>query len=247
MVGIATRDIDYRFNETTMSGYFAVPSDAAQPLPGLLIVHDAWGLTDEVKSLAEKFASLGFAVFCADAWGDRFCPSSEDEIGSSIGAMVHNRAEWQGRISAAFDVLESQPESNAEAIGGLGYCFGGASILEHLRIGGRIHSAVSIHGGLDLLDSGWNASSYEAAVLLCTGSDDPMATESQRATLQQEMSTAGITWEVDLYSHTVHAFTSPKSAHSPRKDLFDYNPLSSQRAWDRTVNFLHETLNPSPA
>jgi len=247
MSGMIARDVEYHFNETRMSGHFVAPSDSRTAHPGVLIVHDAWGLTDEVIEQAHTLSAAGFAVFCADAWGDRFCPSSEEEIGKSIGGMMGDRAEWIGRITEAFRVFASQPEVDPEAIAGIGYCFGGASVLEYVRAGGKASSIVSIHGGLDLLADNWDAPSYNTKVLVCTGFEDPMATEQQRTALQTHLSAAGISWEVDMYSHTVHAFTSPRSAHSPRQDLFAYNPVSAERAWSRTVHFLKETLVPAGA
>lgn len=67
-----------------------------------------------------------------------------------------------------------------------------------------------------------------------------MATAEHRARLQQAMSDAGVDWEVDLYSGTKHAFTSPKAQFSPMPDVIAYHPRNAARAWDATTRFLRE-------
>lgn len=241
MSTLHSRDIEYSYGATQMRGYFTSPA-TNEPLGAVVIIHDAWGLTTEAKANADRFAELGYAVFAADVWGERFCPSGEPEIGPLIGGMVGDRTEWLGRVSAAHETLIAQPEADASKTVMLGYCFGGASALEFARIGGAVRAVVSIHGGLDLLSSGWTAPRGPLSVLLCTGAIDPMATREQREALQLALDEHGIDWEVDLYSNTKHAYTSPSADFSPATDVLGYNPLSAQRTWQRTTHFLAEIL-----
>ncbi|MCW4385667.1 dienelactone hydrolase family protein [Salinibacterium sp. SYSU T00001] len=236
---MTTRDIEYSHDGTRMIGYLSAP-EGAQGRPGILLIHDAFGLSDDMKQLAERYAGLGFAVFAADVWGERTTPTSEPEIGPLIGAMVGDRPRWLARIRAAHEAFEAQPEVDADSIVAIGYCFGGSSALEHLRTGGRLRGVVAVHAGLDLLAPGWEAATASASVLICTGAEDPMATDAMRAELQAGLSGAGIDWELDLYSDTVHAFTNPKSAHSPNPAVIAYNPRSAKRSWQATERFLAE-------
>lgn len=239
MTALTARDVEYTHDGTRMIGYLCAP-EGAERLPGILLVHDAFGLGDDLVETARRYAALGFSVFAADVWGERTTPTSEPEIGPLIGGMVGDRPRWLARIAAAHDAFVAHAGVDPAAIVGIGYCFGGSSVLEHLRGGGGLRGVVSIHGGLDLLASDWSAATTSASVLVCTGADDPMATAEMRAHLQSAMSAAGIDWELDLYSDTRHAFTNPKSAFSPNPDVIAYNRRSAERAWAATERFLTE-------
>ena len=239
MADMIVRDVEYSHDGSRMLGYLCAPSAAVQ-LPGIVLVHDAFGLNEDMIGIARRYAALGFAVFAADVWGDRMTPTSGAEIGPLIGGMVRNRNSWLGRIRAAHDVAAEQPEINGAALVTIGYCFGGSSALEHVRTGGDVLGAVSVHGGLDLLDPSWDQPATAARVLLCTGADDPMATAEMRSQLQESMSGAGLDWELDLYSDTQHAFTNPRSDAPGMPDGVAYNPRSADRAWKSTKRFLGE-------
>ena len=75
---------------------------------------------------------------------------------------------------------------------------------------------------------------------MSVGAADPMATAEQRAQLEQALNGADIDWELDLDSHTTHAFTSRKAQSSPRPDVFAYHPRNAERAWNATTRFLGE-------
>jgi dienelactone hydrolase len=238
---VVLRDVEYTHDDTRMIGAVCAPEEA-ESAPGVLLVHDAFGLSEHMLQIARDLAGRGYAVFAADVWGDRALPTTEEEIGPLIGAMVSDRPRWTARLAAAHRAAADQPEIDGSALVALGYCFGGSSALEHLRNGGDVRGAISIHGGLDLLDpeADWQAVDPTARVLLCSGAEDPMATAEQRTALLHGLSGAGVDWELDLYSGTVHAFTSPQAESSPRPDVVAYHPRSAARAWAATTRFLSE-------
>ncbi|NHT16108.1 dienelactone hydrolase family protein [Cellulomonas sp. IC4_254] len=243
MTAPLTRDVAYEDGPTRMAGLLVAPGDG-QPHPGVLLLHDAFGLSDEMVDVARRLAALGLSVLAADVWGDRALPSTEAEIGPLIGGMVADRGRWMGRVAAAHAAAVAQPEVDPAPLVALGYCFGGAGVLEYVRTGGALRGAISVHGGLDLLAPGWDGATPGSRVLVCTGADDPMATPGMLADLQQGMDGAGVDWEVQIYSGTTHAFTSPRARHSPRPDVVAYHARSSARAWAATTRFLRE-LHPT--
>lgn len=241
MPRLITRDIEYSDGGTRMVGHLAAP-DAGEAKPGILLVHDAFGLTDDLIEQSERFAEIGYAVFAADVWGDRLTPTDQAEIGQLIGSMVSDCETWMGRIRAAHDTMASLEEVDESAICAIGYCFGGSTALEHLRTGASLRGVVGIHAGLDLLSQGWDEADPAARVLICTGAEDPMATAGQRAELEKQLTDVGIEWETNLYSHTKHAFTSPHADDSPLHDVVAYNPRAAARARAATNRFLGDIL-----
>ncbi|KQP01819.1 dienelactone hydrolase family protein [Leifsonia sp. Leaf264] len=238
MSQLASRDVVYSHADIRMIGRLSSPADGVG-LPGVLLIHDAFGLGADMAAIADRYAELGYAVFAADVWGERLEPTSGQEIGGLIGGMASDRAAWMGRIRAAHIAAAAQPEVAADRIAIAGYCFGGSSALEYLRTGGDVLGVVSIHGGLDLVEGDWSDPTSSTRVLLCTGADDPMAAPQHWQPIKAGLTTAGIDWEFDLYSGTRHAFTNPK-ADGLGIPGAAYNARSSARAWARTVAFLDE-------
>lgn len=241
MVSLVRRDVQYSYESTPLIGLVRAPAGLPHA-PSVLLVHDAFGLNEDTVAIAERLAAWGYAVFAADVWGNRTTPSRHEQIGPLIGAMLSNRVEWMGRMSAARDAAAAQPEIDIARLVALGFCFGGSSALEYLRTGGDLIGAVSVHGGLDLLAPGWGGAPAGVSVLLCTGADDPMATAAMRDDLQRDLSAAEVDWEVDLYSDTRHGFTNPKSQFAPAQDVVGYNPRSADRAWRSVASFLAEVV-----
>ncbi|GGD70669.1 dienelactone hydrolase family protein [Microbacterium murale] len=240
MADLTHRDVEYVLGETAMRGLVVAPANA-RALPTVMLIHDAFGLGEDMIAIAEDLAARGLTVFAADVWGDRATPTAQPEIGPLIGAMAGNRHEWHGRIAAAHRIASAQPEVDRGNIALLGYCFGGSSALEFIRTGGRARGVIAIHPGLDLLEDDWSeAAASGVQAYIAVGSIDPMATREQRIRLENALTAADLDWEIDVYSHTTHAFTSPKSQNSPHPELFAHHPRNASRAWRATTGVLDE-------
>lgn len=210
MSDLIERDVEYSTDGVAMTGYFCAPR-ADRRLPGVVLLHDAFGLTAEARTAAARLAVEGRAVFAADVWGGRRSPADGAEIMELIGSMAADRGSWMARVAAAHTAAGRQPELDPDRVATLGYCVGASAALEYLRAGGRTRGVVSIHAGLDLLAPGWEAATRDARVLVCSGSEDPMATPAQWQALKSALTERGIGWELDLYGGAKHAFTDPRS------------------------------------
>lgn len=239
---VVTREVEYEHAGSAMIGSLLATADAGRR-PTVLLLHDAWGLSDWLLGRAEWLASLGYTVFAADLWGDRALPSGEEQIGPLIGALVGERDRWMGRVAAAHAAAAAQPEVAGDAVVALGFCFGGSSALEYLGTGAGLRGAVALHPGLDLLADGSPANPVaDASVLVCVGSEDPMATPEQRDALATSLTATGTDWQLHLYGGAVHAFTNPAGADSPAPHVVAYDPRAATRAFAATEVFLAEVL-----
>ena len=247
MSAITTRDVDYDHAGTRLSGLLLVPESGGHG-GTVVLIHDAFGLAGFSLGAAHRYAAAGYTVFAADMWGDRFAPASESEIGPLIGALVGDHATWLGRTAAAHEAALRQPEVDPRRTAMVGYCFGGSSALEYARSGGDLRGVVAVHPGLDLLPPRAEWSSVaDLRVLVCVGSEDPMATAEQRDALTGGLTRAEVDWELDLYGGAVHAFTNPALTESPAPHVIKYDPRSAARAWQSTQRLLAETLTePDP-
>lgn len=239
MTQLQKQDIEYFHGGTRMLGAYRAPADASESLPGVLVVHGAAGLTDHVIGCAERIAALGYATLAVDLWGDRRLLTNPADIGPMLGRFAGDRNLWMGRFEAARAVLASMPVVDANRLAAVGYCFGGATVLEHVRMAGRLRAVVCVHGGLDLVADDWSAAG-EGEVLICTGAEDPMAKPEDLDRLQRAMSGAGVRWQVDLYSHARHAFTEPDRQGMP--PFAAYDARADRRSWAAMGAILEDTL-----
>jgi len=219
----------------------AFVSEAGVPRPGVLLIHDASGVSEPMKATAHRIAELGYSVLLADLWGEGRTPRSDDEIGPLIGSMVSDRERWVVRVKAGHEALVAHPDVADGPVTAVGYCFGGSSALEYLRHGGELDGVVSFHGGLDAVGTEWTASTGSPArVLVLTGAEDPMAPRDAVVALEDGLSVAGIDWEVTLYGATKHGFTNPHADRAGRPDAIAYDARAARRSWNAFTEFLRE-------
>lgn len=240
MPNIVRKPIDYSFGGVAMSGEMVFDADIAGPRPGVIVVHEAFGLGEHAISNAERLAGLGYAALAMDLWGSRAQITEMPKVMDAIGAMVTDRVTWMGRIDAALQTLASQPEVDAEKLAAIGYCFGGATVLEYARTGGGVLGVGSFHGALNPLGADWSSDRTPGKLLICTGAEDPLVPFSAIAAFRENIAGSGVDWELDIYSGTKHSFTNPTFTGAAANEMIEYNPQSDRRSRDRLDAFLAE-------
>jgi dienelactone hydrolase len=224
-----TQDITYRDGDLTLNGFLAYDETLTGTRPGVLVVHEAWGLGDHAMERARMLAGLGYVAFAADMFGGRRQINDLQEAMGLLGDLRGNPAKLRGRAKAALDVLAAQPQVDGKRLGGIGFCFGGTTVLELARGGHDLAAVVSFHGGLDTAAPAQKGA-VKAKVLVCTGGEDPMIPDSQISAFQDEMRAAGADWQVITYGGAKHSFTNPGA----RSDLIqgvEYHKPTDQRSW----------------
>ena len=206
--------------------------------PGVLVVHEAWGLGDHVKQRANRLAALGYIGFAVDMFGEGKQATETAEGLQRTRALRGNVAALRARIRAAFDTLIARPEVDATRIACIGYCFGGTTSIELARSGAPVAGVVSFHGGLETAKPA-EPGAVKAKVLVCTGADDTFIPPTQIEGFIQEMTHAGADFQVIIYGGAKHSFTNPEADARGMKGLA-YNKLADQRSWDAMLAFFKE-------
>lgn len=238
MTELTAESQHYSHAGTELIGYLVRAQDT--PQPGVLLIHDAFGVSEPMKATARRIAELGYSVLLVDLWGGGTTPGSDDEIGPLIGALMADRELWVGRVRAGHEALRASQDVADAPVTAIGYCFGGSSALEYLRHGGGVDGVVSIHGGLDSVGTDWSVAHPDAKVLVLTGAEDPIAPKDLVNTLEDGLTGAGIDWEVALYGATKHAFTNPMADKAGRPEMLAYNARADRRSWNALALFLEE-------
>jgi dienelactone hydrolase len=233
-----TADIDYRDGSMTCRGFLAYDETKSGRRPGVLLVHEAFGLGEHVIEKAKMIAGLGYVAFAADMFGDRMQVNELPKAIEIITDLLGNPPKLLARAGAALDVLRERPEVDPSRLGGIGFCFGGSTVLNLARSGTDLKGVVSFHGALQT-QAPAKAGAVKASVLVCTGADDPMIPPDQVVAFENEMRTARADWQVISYGNTMHSFTN-KQADGSLNPAILYNEKTDKRSWAAMRDFFQE-------
>jgi dienelactone hydrolase len=236
---IKTQTVEYTADGVKMIGYLAYDDATADKRPGVLVVHEWWGLNDYPKSRARQLAQLGYVAFAADIYGDGKTVTTADEAGKLAGAARANLAGTRARAAAALEQLKANPRVDANRTAAIGYCFGGSVVLEMARAGADLRGVVPFHGAL--ATSMPATAKPKAKLLICHGADDPFIPGEQIAAFLDELRKVGADYQFNMYSGAVHAFTNPDAAKAGLNGVA-YNAEADTHSWEDMKRFFAEVL-----
>ncbi|GAB4171479.1 MAG: dienelactone hydrolase family protein [Geothermobacteraceae bacterium] len=222
---------DYRIDDQTFEGYLISPASGA---PLVLLVHDWDGLTDYEVKRAGMLAELGYAVFAIDMFGKGVRPTARADKKKLTGALYQDRERMRHLLRGAINEARKKGLNLDNAVV-MGYCFGGAVVLELARSGADFKGFVSFHGGL-AIPEGQDYSRTRGSVLVFHGSADKAVSMAQFATMAEDLEKHDVRHEMTTYGGAPHAF-SVFGSNRYRKD-------ADHKSWRRFVTYLQETLNP---
>ncbi|TAL17469.1 dienelactone hydrolase family protein [bacterium] len=236
---VETREVSYTADGVTLKGYLAKPEGAGKR-PGVLVVHEWWGLNGYAKMRARKVAELGYVALAVDMYGDGMTTTDPKVAGEMSGKVGKNPALGMARFKAGMDFLTGDPSVDTGKIAAIGYCFGGTTVLTAARAGLDLRGVVSFHGSLAPVGepAGKN---IKAKVLVCHGGADTFITPAQFDGFLKEMADSGAEWQVNVYGKAKHSFTNPASDAVGMPSL-GYNKTADERSWAEMVMFLKEVL-----
>ncbi len=234
-----TEDIEYRDGALTLRGLLAHDETLEGKRPGIVVVHEAWGLGEHAMERARMLAKLGYVALAADMYGDRRMASDLPAAMELIGDLRSDPAKLRARAGAAVATLKARHDVDASRIAAIGFCFGGTTVLELARGGADVKGVVSVHGGLQTTAPA-QPGAVTPKVLVCTGADDPMIPPSHVVDFEAEMRNAGADWQVISYGGTVHSFTNPDAGKTVRLDGVAYNAQTDRRSWAAMRAFFDE-------
>ncbi|UCE51028.1 MAG: dienelactone hydrolase family protein [Desulfobacterales bacterium] len=219
----------YQVNGQSYEGYFISPSDQA---PFVLLIHDWDGLTDYEVKRANMLADLGYAVFALDLFGAGVRPTDLKDRRQHTGELNKNREKMRALMKGALDAARDKGARIDNAVA-VGYCFGGAAVLELARSGANLKGFATFHGGLKT-PQGQNYSKTRGKILIMHGSADTAITMDQFADLAKELESAGVAHEMITYGGAQHAFTVFGENR--------YQETADKSSWKRFTEFLADTL-----
>ena len=234
---IISKPVEYKHADTVLQGYLAYDDTQKGRRPGVLVVHEWWGLNDYVRSRATKLAQLGYVAFALDMYGKDVWttdPNKAKELSGHLGGTPLLR----GRATAGLEILRRHQLVDPKRIAAIGYCFGGTTVLELAYSGADVVGVVSFHGGLSA-PKPEDEGRIKAKILVLHGAEDAFIPADAITTFQDAMRKANADWQMVYFSGAVHAFTNPGADKVGMKGIA-YNQKADQRSWAYMQVFLKE-------
>jgi len=209
--------IDYKQGDTLLSGLLVYDNAQSGKRPGVLLAHDRTGIAPNAFRDSELIAKMGYVVFVGDIFGKGVVPKNIPEMDAAIAIYNNDRPLMRARAEAGFEVLKSNPMVDTAKIAVVGYCFGGTVGIELAETGAPIVGLVLVHGSFRNF-SAEAAGNIKGPVLILHGAEDPVAPIPEVNAFIDQLRAAKVDWQLELYSGTTHAFTTPKGPSEERAD-----------------------------
>lgn len=212
----------------SLSAYFACPEDTL-PFPGVVIIHEIFGLNDNIREIAQRFAGEGYAALAVDLFstGGRVACMARIFYGMLIHPLENGVV---GDLHAALDFLGSRPEVDAKRLGAIGFCMGGAYALQMACVEGKKLRAASVFYGT-------NPRPLEAVARACpvVGSyPEQDFSASAARQLEPMLEKYHVPHDIKIYPGARHSFFND--------DRPNYHPEAAADSWQRTLAFFNTYL-----
>lgn len=214
-------------------GYLAYPSGVIEPPPAVLMIHEWWGLNDNIKAMANRLAAEGYMVLAIDLYGGQTASNAE-EARQRMLQVVENPEPARENLRQALNFLNI---AQAPAIGTIGWCFGGGwSLNTAMLFPTEVDASVVFYGQVTADEN--KLAAIDAPLLGLFGAEDRGIKVDAVRDFEAALQRLRKDHDIHVYPGVGHAFANPTGNN--------YNEQAAEDAWDRTVAFFAENLKPVP-
>jgi carboxymethylenebutenolidase len=215
-------------------GYLAKPASAKTsakgPLPGLIVIHEWWGLNDNIRGMAKRLAGEGYTALAIDLYGGQTA-DTPDKAKELMGAVLKDTAPGVENVKQAYDFLKTQEK--AAKVGVIGWCFGGGwSLQTALLLPDKIAATVIYYGHLETDKA--KLAPLKMPILGFFGGKDQSIPVASIREFEKTLKDLGKSVEIHIYDDADHAFANASGGN--------YNAKDAEDAWKRTTVFFKKHL-----
>ena len=234
---IKEENVTYGSDSAKLTGFVAYDTNSQAKRPVVLVIHEWWGLNEYVKERSKQLAKMGYLAMAVDMYGDGKMGNNPDEAGKLATPFYTNPALAKSRFDAALEKIKTYPQADTAQIAAIGYCFGGAMVLNMARLGAKLNGVVSFHGNLAGVPTDKNL--LKAAVLVCHGAADPFVKPEEVTSFKKQMDSIGANYTFKTYEGALHAFTNPAATAMGEKFKIPiaYNAAADTASWKDMKEF----------
>jgi carboxymethylenebutenolidase len=225
------QDVQFSSNGATAGGYLATPSSGSGP--GVIVIQEWWGLNDQIRHTADRFAREGFNALAPDFYhGTEIKIGEPDEAGKMLMALNIDRVGKDARGAAQY--LKQHQATRGSKVGVIGYCMGGQlALLAGTVAPDEIGAVVDMYGIHPNVKPDFTK--MAAPALLLFAEKDDFVNADARAAIESQLRQAGVKFDSHVYPGVDHAFMNDE-----RPEV--YNESASEDAWRRALDFFRSSL-----
>ncbi|MFC1748241.1 dienelactone hydrolase family protein [Pseudomonadota bacterium] len=238
---VVSQELDYKSGDTVLKGFIAFDDAIKGKRPGVLVVHEWWGHNDYARKRATQLAEMGYVALAVDMYGDGKQAAHPDDAKKFSSEIAQNMDVGKARFMAAMETLKQNKATDVDKIAAIGYCFGGAVVLQMAREGVDLDGVVSFHGSLGT-SSPAKPGVVKARVLVAHGAEDPFIPGEHILGFIDEMNTAKADYQLMVYSGAKHSFTNPAANQFGAKFSLplEYSKKADEASWADMQRFFEE-------
>ena len=238
---VKTKEIEYKQGDTPLKGFLAYDDAVKGKRPGVLVIHEWWGMNDHARNQATRLAKAGYVAFALDMYGKGKIATHPKDAQAFMEEATKDPGVLAARFNTALDLLKQQPQVDPKRIAVIGYCFGGGVALDMARAGADLDAVATLHGALKPSGAPAEPGRVKAPILVQTGAADPMVPKEQVEAFRKEMKEAGAKVEIITYPNARHSFTNPDAAKAGMEGL-RYDANADRKSWAALLKFLKQAF-----
>lgn len=238
---VITEAVKYREAGEEFTSYVSYDNSLKNKRPGILVVHEWWGLDDYTKRRMEMLAKLGYVAFAVDMYGTAKVTDDPEKAKTWMTEVTTDIEWWRERAMAGINRLKKHKHVDATKIAAIGYCFGGGTVLQLAYGGIEINGVMSFHGSLPIADE-TSFGKIKTNILVAHGNADPFIPRAIVSKFQDTLDKADANWNMISYGKVRHSFTNPKS-DSRGMDALKYDKYADEHSWKAMQHFFDDIFN----
>lgn len=228
---VKSEPVEYEFQGTKLMGVIYYDDAVTEKRPGVMVVHEWWGLDAYEKGRAEMLAKLGYVALACDMYGDGKHTEHPADAGKFAGEVRANKGVWTGRANAGLKVLKGHKACDPKKLAVMGYCFGGTTSLNVALAGTEdVLAVVSFHGALPAPTAD-EVKKVKAKVVVCHGADDTFISAEAIQKFKAPFDAAKVPYVFESYPGAVHSFTVKDSEKKGMQGIA-YNKAADEKSWE---------------
>ncbi len=236
--------VSYQYDDIPLTGYLYWDDAHQEKRPGVLVVHEWWGLNDYAKKRARMLAELGYVAFAADMYGNGQVTDKPDQAREWMQEVTVDVEGWRERALEGLKQLNASGLVSEGEVAAIGYCFGGATVLQMAYANAPVKGVVSFHGALPAAPEEARGN-IDPRILVLHGQADSFVAPEVVTNFRNKLDEAGADWEMNTYGGARHGFTNPDAA-SFGIEALRYDARADRRSWSRMQAFFDDLFKGQP-
>jgi len=226
---------DYYPQEDDVNGYLSLPETATadDPAPAVILIHEWWGLNEDIKQMADDYADQGYVALAVDMYGQP--PTASSSVAQTRSSRVRSNIDAaMANLDAAKTYLQDRGDVDGGRIGSVGWCFGGDWAYRLAAENMGLEGSVMYYGQFDPQG---DFNSMRSSILGHFGEDDSVIDVSNAREFKANVEQADEDSAVYIYPNVGHGFANYRGG-----DNLEYSRESAEKAWNRTLDFLDKQV-----